>query len=223
MAIFTVPPERLSWVRSVRTREVFIPVGANLTLPLQLSRATFRKSRLTVGVFSITGGTAGTRETCEIIAAVRFASQAIGKLRLSVFGRHAELREKELRDGLCDVPVDLSVEGVLDDKCVAEKLTDCDVLLFVRGPISTRRGSAIAGIACGLPVIAYSGTETAAPITEAGVAFYDPQKAGCLGKVLLRVLQDEPYRQELAERSRRAQEQHFSWAAIAARYAEFLK
>jgi glycosyltransferase involved in cell wall biosynthesis len=86
----------------------------------------------------------------------------------------------------------VSVEGVLEEKEVVETLTSCDVLLFVRGPISTRRGSAIAGIACGLPIIAYSGTETAAPITEAGVVFYDPQNAGSLGEMLVRVLQDEP-------------------------------
>jgi glycosyltransferase involved in cell wall biosynthesis len=174
-------------------------------------------------VYCITGGEAGSRETSEIIAAVRFASQRLGKLRLTVFGRHAELREAALRASLRELPVELSVEGVLDEHRVVENLRSSDVLLFVRGAISTRRGSAIAGIACGLPVIAQAGTETAAPITEAGVVFYDPQKPGDLGAVLLRVLQDEKYRLGLAERSRLAQQQHFSWSAIAGRYAELLK
>jgi glycosyltransferase involved in cell wall biosynthesis len=221
--VFTVPCENLSWLRSVPARSACIPVGANLPAIAESSSHHLQKDILTIAVFGITGGEAGTRETSEIIAAVRFAGQRMQRLRLAVFGRHADLREAALRAGLANLPVELSVEGVLDEHRVVEVLRSCDLLLFVRGAISTRRGSAIAGIACGLPVIAQAGTETAASITEAGVAFYDPQKPGDLGAVLLRVLQDEMYRLELAERSRLAQQQYFSWTAIAARYAELLK
>jgi len=221
--IFTVPCEKLSWLRFVHARAASIPVGANLPVFTEPSSHHSPRDLLTIAVYCITGGEAGSRETSEIIAAVRFASQRLGKLRLTVFGRHAELREAALRASLRELPVELSVEGVLDEHRVVENLRSSDVLLFVRGAISTRRGSAIAGIACGLPVIAQAGTETAAPITEAGVVFYDPQKPGDLGAVLLRVLQDEKYRLELAERSRLAQQQHFSWSAIAGRYAELLK
>src|SRR5207249_5736626 len=77
--------------------------------------------------------------------------------------------------------------------------------------------------ACGLPVIAFEGPETAAPITEAGLAFFSPQRKGDLGDVLLRVLEDEHYRTSLAQRSFAAQRQYFSWRVIAARYAEFLR
>ena len=42
---------------------------------------------------------------------------------------------------------------------IVRKLGASDVMLFARGPISTRRGSALAGIAC-------EGWETAPPITE---------------------------------------------------------
>jgi glycosyltransferase involved in cell wall biosynthesis len=96
-------------------------------------------------------------------------------------------------------------------------------MLFVRGPISTRRGSAIAGIACGLPVVAERGAETAGPIEEAGVVLVSADKPGEFNEALLRVLTDQDYRAQLAERSRLAQEKYFSWQAIAARYAEELK
>jgi glycosyltransferase involved in cell wall biosynthesis len=221
--IFTVPQEKITWAPVVRGRAVFIPVGANLTVPPQQSLPCAANHLLVVGVFSITGGQAGAVETGLIINAVRFAAKTFGNFILRVFGRHAELREKELSEGLRDSPVEISVEGVLEEKGVVERLTSCDVLLFVRGPISTRRSSAIAGIACGLPIIAYCGTETSPPITEAGVVFYDPQNPESLGETLLRVLQDEQFRKRLAEGSRRAQEQYFSWEAIASRYAEFLK
>jgi hypothetical protein len=41
--------------------------------------------------------------------------------------------------------------------------------------------------------------------------------------VLVRVLEDEHYRASLAQRSWLAHQQYFSWRAIAARYAEFLR
>jgi len=71
--------------------------------------------------------------------------------------------------------------------------------------------------------VAFAGSETAAPITEAGVAFFSPQRKGDLGDVLLRVLKDEHYRASLTQRSWVAQRQYFSWPAIAARYAEFMR
>ena len=176
----------------------------------------------TIGVFSITGGEPGTRETQFILAAVRYAAQKLGRLRLSVFGRHAELREATLREGLRDLPVELSVEGIVDPDQVVERLSACDVLLFVRGNISSRRGSAIAGIACGLPVIAYSGSETAAPITDAGVVFVSPDQPDDLNVALVRVLSDAAYRMDLAARSRAAYQAHFAWTAIAARFSALL-
>ena len=87
---------------------------------------------------------------------------------------------------------------------------------------SCERGSAIAGIACGLPVIGYAGPETAPPVTDAGVVLIAPEKKADLGEALVRVLTDEGYRTSLAERSRLAHRQHFSWEAIAARYARVL-
>ena len=143
-------------------------------------------------------------------------------LRLSIFGRHAELHESEIREGLRDLSVELSVEGVLEPPEVIRRLSVCDVLLFVRGHISSRRGSAIAGIACGLPVIAYRGSETAAPITDAGVVLVSPGQPGDLHAVLLEILLNANYRMDLATRSRAAYNSQFSWSAIAARFRDFL-
>jgi len=43
------------------------------------------------------------------------------------------------------------------------------------------------------------------------------------GPALVRVLTDDAFREALAERSRLAQERYFSWSAIAAKYAEYLR
>jgi glycosyltransferase involved in cell wall biosynthesis len=225
VAVFTVPMEKLSWMQRQYTHSVFIPVGANLPVSRE---AASRKNiasdgKLSIAVFSVTGGEFMRREVGEITQAVRFAAARVKNLKLTVFGRHAKDAEAELRKQLEGVPVELQVSGLLSNEDVVRSMSSCDVLLFVRGPISTRRSSAIAGIACGLPVIAAEGPETSSLIKDAGVAFYSPQKKGNLGEVLLQVLEDEHYRASLAQRSWVAQQRFFSWTVIAAPYADFLE
>jgi glycosyltransferase involved in cell wall biosynthesis len=181
-----------------------------------------------VAVYSITGGIAGDRETRDVIAAVRQASRQLGPLRLMVFGRNAEVRERVLRESLKDRAVELDVTGLLDGATLLEKFAAADVLLFLRGTVSSRRGSAIAGIACGLPVIALEGSETAPPITSAGVFLLpgslDEEKLQIqIGEALVRVLSQNDLRLELIRRSCAMCEQFFAWPAIAKRYAEFLQ
>ena len=249
LAIFTVPLSRITWLSDPAVNAHFVPVGANLPIPdstavnspvaspanssgldsgRSLTGSTVVPSACsgvipTIGVFSITGGQAGAQETKLIVAAVRHASQKLGKVCLSVFGRHAELHAADLRRELQDVPVELSVEGVLEPEQVVQRLCACDVLLFVRGEISSRRGSAIAGIACGLPVIAFSGSETGQPITDAGVVFVHREQPAELQDALVRILSDKATQKELAIRSRAVYESHLSWSAIAARFAALLR
>jgi glycosyltransferase involved in cell wall biosynthesis len=225
VAIFTVPPEKLSWYKRESGDVQFIPVGANFPTSGEANsqKGISTGGKLSIAVFGVTGGEGGRTEIETIVDAVRFAASRVKNLRLIVFGRNAQSAEPELRKLLSDTEVELQVLGVMAAEDVVRTLSVSDVLLFVRGHISSRRGSAIAGIACGLPVIAYEGPETAAPITEAGLALYSPQKKGDLGDVLVRVLKDEHHRISLAQRSWLAQRQYFSWRAIAAQYADFLQ
>jgi len=225
LAIFTVPLNAISWFGAPPDNAAFIPVGANLpVLGLKENRTCKGpQDALRVAVFGITGGEAGRRESARIVNAMRFAATSMGRLELRAFGRHADDCASALREGLRDVPVDVQVNGVLPAEQVVTELGAADALLFVRGAISTRRGSAIAGISCGLPVIAERGAETSGPIEEAGVVLVSADKPAEFGEALLRVLTNAEYRAQLAERSRLAQEKYFSWQAIAARYAEELK
>lgn len=157
-----------------------------------------------------------------ISEAMHIVTERLGKIRLVVMGRHSDSAKKALQTLMEKLPIEASVLGLLPADEIVRSFASSDVLLFVRGSISTRRGSAIAGIACGLPVVAFEGPETAPPINDAGVVFADPQRQSAVGEALVRILSDEPYRASLAERSRRAQEKYFSWRAIAVRYAEAL-
>jgi len=226
MAIFTVALDHVSWKPEPRDGVVFIPDGANFS-DAMVSVETGREARVahagrTIAVYGVTGGENGRGEIRTIVAAVRDAAKTITGLRLVVLGRNSESSKQEFRHALLDSGVELHVLGVLPPERVAFELMRADMLLFVRGEISTRRGSAIAGISCGLPVICFAGAETAAPITEAGLALYAPENPGDLSRVLLTVLSDTRLREELAAKSRMAFETYFSWKAIAARYAEVL-
>jgi glycosyltransferase involved in cell wall biosynthesis len=224
-AILTVPPEKLPWVSPGMKQITFIPVGANLPLltPSANESSLHDGEMPAVAVFGVTGGSAGEQEVAQITTAVRFAAKKLGKLRLLVFGRNADSAEARLRQGLRALPVALRVMGVIPETDVEALLRSSDVLLFVRGSISSRRGSAIAGISCGLPVIAFVGSETAAPITDAGVVLVPSGNKTALGEALVRVLSDREYHARLAERSRAAYKTHFSWHAIATQYASLLK
>src|SRR5438552_9137150 len=154
-----------------------IPVGAKLPPASKANsrKGIFTRGKLSVAVFGITGGEAGRGEIDQIVDAVQFAASRVGNLRLIVFGRNAQSAEAELRQRFQDVGVELHVMGVLPGEDVVRSLSISDVLLFVRGHISTRRGSEIAGIACGLPVVASAGSESAVPIIEAGLALFFSQ------------------------------------------------
>jgi glycosyltransferase involved in cell wall biosynthesis len=222
LAIFTVAFDAVSWLGNPPAKALFISVGANLPWASApgLSESTAREqSVLRVAVFGITGGETGRRESARIAEALRFAAERVGQLQFHAFGRIASDFESELCEGLRGAAVKVQVEGMLPPERVVEALRSADVMLFVRGAISSRRGSAIAGIACGLPVIAYGGRETAAPITEAGVVLVSQERRTELGEALVHVLRDREYRAALAEKSRAAHAQYFSWDAIAARYA----
>ena len=207
---------------SLMLRSHFIPVGPNLPIPEQWNSPHVQNDIPTVGVFSITGGERGAIETQLILAAIQNATKAVGKLRLSVFGRHAELRQEALRKGLENYPVELSVEGVLSDQQIIDRIRGCDVLLFVRGGISARRSSAIAGISCAVPMVAFVGSETSWPFLDAGVILVSPFDPRELNEALLRLLGNAELRAGLSRVNQLIYNEHFAWYVIANRYAALL-
>lgn len=219
LAVFTISLDVVSWLRSPR-KAVFVPVGANLPEKESEQKGLADLGVTRIAVYGITGGAAGSEECSEIANALRFAAERGARLELHVFGRGAAEREMELGEKLKGVELALRFDGLLPADRVASAIRSADATLFVRGPISTRRGSAIAGIACGKPVIAYPGEETAAPITEAGVVLVNRDDPAELGEAILRIAMDAAFRTRLGERSARAQKMFFSWSAIADRYVE---
>lgn len=225
LSVLTIPAEKIPWLPASQRRTVFIPVGANLPEPERAwaKPAATANAAPGVAIFGVTGGTEGKEETRRIADAALFVTRQIGPLHLVVFGRNSETARAYFEERFRGTDITVMVHGLLPAEQIVSSLAACDAMLFVRGSISSRRGSAIAGIACGLPVVAMEGRETAAPITLAGVALTPPGKISEFGPTLLHVLSDSGYRASLVERSRQAQLHYFSWPAIAAQYLTALR
>jgi Glycosyl transferases group 1 len=221
LAVFTLPLQKLSWLPAHREKAAFIPVGANCPELPAGSRCENHNPK-TIAVYGVTGGTHTLIEVADITYMVKQACVSAQPLRLIVFGRGSRESESALRMELAGANVEIEILGLVSPEQVTATLARADVLLFVRGQISSRRGSAIAGIACGLPIICYSGPETDWPVTEAGILAVPSGDRKALAVALENVLSDAALRGALAERSRNAQQKYFSWQAISRLFLDSL-
>ena len=223
--IFTVPLAAVAWLPKDDEKTAFIPIGANLPegpdAPSELrgrERLASPEREKRIIVFGVTGFPAAPREVADIAEIARAAKTKIAHLRLVVLGRGASEVQGEIAKALDGSGVELEVRGVLPAEEISREFAAADVLLFVRGPITLQRGSAIAGIACELPIAGYGSADPVGPLAEAGIEWapwHDPQ---ALAQALVRVLTDPDRWMDLHERNLRVHEKYFSWDRIAERY-----
>ncbi|MBI4544603.1 MAG: glycosyltransferase [Gemmatimonadetes bacterium] len=237
-SVSTLPVPEITWLwRGGKT--LFNPVGANIPQCQQCvgeerpdapseeeggqapGQAAARRPQ--VAVFGVTTGPLLQRDLDALVGAVASAARAVGPLRLTVFGRGAHQAEAPLRRRLQDVDVELKFLGLLTPEEVSRLLGSADVMLFVRGGVSSRRGSAVAALACGLPIVGYASEETAPPMTEAGVVLVPENDTRALGEALARVLAQPELRQTLRCRTRSVFEKWFHWERVALRMMQHLE
>jgi hypothetical protein len=219
-SIVTIPTTQLSWLPRPPCKAAFIPVGSNIpeVSPDEgIGRRADRSTKV-LAVFGITGGNSAMAEVADISFVARYVASRAGVVKLVVFGRNSDVVKGMLEEALRGSGVNLVVCGLLPAEEVARVLRHADVLLFVRGQLSSRRTSAVAAIACGLPIIGYRGDETAFPVTAAGVVLVDEGDREGLAQAASRVLADEGLREQLRKRSVNAQREHFAWEVIAEQY-----
>jgi glycosyltransferase involved in cell wall biosynthesis len=202
---------------------VFVPIGANLPeRQEQTAAARVQKPEVhTVAVFCLSDPPNVSKEVEDIAHAVRMATNG-RKLRVVFLGRGTAEAQEEIRQAFEGIPAEISVLGVVEGLKVRDILSSSDVMVSVRGLMYPRRGSAIAGIACGLPILGYGTKEACFPISEAGIRLVRYRDAEALGENLTQVLSDEALRESLSTASRAAQEKFFSWDSIADRMIEAL-
>jgi glycosyltransferase involved in cell wall biosynthesis len=219
-SILTVPPETIPWLPSSPLRAAYIPIGANIPESLERRAYDPKHTPHTIGIFGVTGGNEGASEVRDISVAAKKVKESLGAVRLELFGRGAENAQQRLEYALEGSGVALRVRGILPAGEITRTLASCDALLCVRGYSTSRRGTAIAGVACGLPVIGYGEPGSDPAIDAAGVRLSPWRNAEALTDSLVQVLSDGKLWQELHQRSVTAQKTFFSWKAIADRYME---
>ena len=218
-AIFGDSLETIEWLPKTDSKATFIPIGASVPERVSLTaNSRGNGAPKSVAIFCVTGAPQASIEIEEIARAARFAASNNSSLRFVFLGRGTAEANDLIASAFRDIPVELSVLGLLDADEVSDVLANSDVMLCVRGVIFPRRGSAIAGISCGLPIICYEGPETTFPVTEAGLELVPYRDRDALAKAVSRVLSDDHLREELRIRSLRAHTEYFSWEKIAERF-----
>jgi glycosyltransferase involved in cell wall biosynthesis len=222
--VFTVPLECVPWLPGDLTRAVFIPIGSNIPGRLSPRQANGRcaDGKKTVAVFGVTGSGQAEREVADIAYTLSRVQQQVAGVRLIVLGRGSEDARDSLERALNGSGLEVAILGLLPAERVTQALSAADALLFVRGHVSPQRGSAIAGIACGLPIVGYGEPSNSFPIAEAGVQLVPAGDRDALAGALCQVLTDDALWNQLHERSQRVFTSHFSWDAIAGRYIAVL-
>ena len=122
--------------------------------------------------------------------------------------------------GLAGADVRLETFGLLRPEKVSRTLSAADVLLFVRRHISSRRGSAVAGIACGCPSSGIRAQKLRGQSRER--AF--PQFLSAIRRPLRPRWKRSFLTVCIADRRpNAAQKSYFSWLSIAERFAAELR
>jgi len=214
-SILTIPVEDASWLPSNSTKASFIPVGANIPVVVTGRSASGGYQVKTIAVFGVTGDGEVGSEVSDIAFAAKAAAKQLHGIRLVTIGRGSLESKSKFQVALRGSRVEHLALGILAAEDVSRVLSNADVSLFVRGCISTQKGSALASIACGLPLVAYAGTELASSISEAGVVpvpFGDREQ---LAQATIDVLTDNRLWLDLHRRSQDSYEKYFAWDAVA--------
>jgi len=223
-SIFTSPLDHIAWLPAAGTRAVFIPIGANIPgYASNGSRSNARAgNRRTVAVFCLSDPPNLSREVADISLAVRGLMINGTEVQLVFLGRGTAEAKGEIERAFEGSSAKILNLGVLAPEEISRVLSESDSMLCVRGPLYPGRSSALAGIACGLPIIGYAGACAGTPIAEAGVELVPHGDRESLARAIAGVLNDPHRWQDLHERSLHAQQKYFSWDVIAEKFREAL-
>jgi glycosyltransferase involved in cell wall biosynthesis len=224
-SIMTEPLHTLRWLPAGDKKAVFIPIGANIPERIHAMEAAVSSNQRaqTIAVFCLSAPPNRHAELKDISYVVRsLAKDGVSSLHVVFIGRGTTDAKSEIEQSFEGISAGVSILGLQPAEVVSKVLAESDVQLSVRGRLYLRRGSAIAGIACGLPIVGYAGAAEGTPLVEAGVELVPYRDTAALLCALRRILSDPFHASTLRERSIRAQQKYFSWDRIARRLIEAL-
>ena len=220
LSILPDPLPTIGWLPKAESKAVFIPIGANL--PYRNRSPATNGMVKTVAVFCLSGPFHLAEELKDISEAIRTATATGVQIRLLFLGRGTAEAKGDIARAFRNVRVEIKNMGLESQETISDALASADAMLCVRGRLYLRRGTAIAGIACGLPIVGYAGEAEGTPLSEAGVVLVPYRDGKALGVELARVLSDAGLRLELQQKSIRASGKYFSWDVIAEAYVDSL-
>ena len=216
-AIFVDPLKNIPWLPKDDAKSAFIPIGANVPERPQKTADFLERNGAArkVAIFCVGGMPYLEEELCDISNAARVAVDSGANFRITFMGRGTREAQGDIARAFQGIPVEVSNLGLLDADNVSDVLAQSDAMLCVRGRLYPSRGSAIAGIACGLPILGYAGEAEGTPLEEAGLMLVPYRDAEALGAALARVLADPKLAWDLRSKSSEAQRKYFCWDRIA--------
>jgi glycosyltransferase involved in cell wall biosynthesis len=222
-SVLTVPAASVPWIGAGRPQAAFIPIGANI--PEDCKNRTFNGAQRpkVIAVFGVTCGESRSQEVEDIAEVAKSVGQRVGEVRLEVFGRGAEDARLFLERAMDGSAVDVQIRGVIPAAEITRALASAHAMLCVRGLTTSRRGSAIAGIASGLPTVGYGDPGSDPAIDSTGILLAPWRDRKALSDSLVRLLTDAGLWQELHQRNILAQTKYFSWDVIAERLLNSLE
>lgn len=213
----TIHPSVVPWPAE---GALLLPAGSNLPAPQSPPQPPAKPPPLNIAIFGVSRGPARQAE-CTIISRVGAELSRRIPVRFVLFGRGTENLAP-----LIEVPspnVTVETHGIVEPQLGSELLRRSHILLFVRGGVSSRRGTISAALAHGLPVVGFRGPETAFPITEAGTVLVDPGDVPALVEAISTVATDPDLQSSLRQRSWACAQQHYAWPVLAARVVRGLQ
>jgi glycosyltransferase involved in cell wall biosynthesis len=222
-SVFTVPISNVRWLPVDDARSVSIPLGSNI--PEDLTKRSALKiqngARKNVVVFCVSDSPHGEREVADVAAATRVAASAGLKIRVVFVGRGTAEARAAIERVFAGSPVEVCIRGLCEATEVAGIFSESSAMIAVRGSLYPRRGSVLAGLACGLPIVGYDGEAAGTLIETAGIALVPFGDNQALGSALQGILTNEARWREMHEKNLRIQQQYLSWNVIAAKFASF--
>jgi glycosyltransferase involved in cell wall biosynthesis len=222
-SIFTIPLGTVPWLSADDAESASIPIGSNIPEHLANRRASSSGATKTVVVFCVSESRYGEQEINDVAAAARTVAERGIKIRVIFVGRGTVEAKGKILDAFGGSGIEVYVRGLCEAPEISRIFSESDAMLAVRGKLYLRRGSALAGLACGLPMVAYAGSAEDTIIEEAGIALVPFHNQAALASALLEILTDSELWQEMHEKNLRFQKKYLSWSVIAASFTGFLR
>ncbi len=222
--VFADPLETIPWLPAQSAKAVSIPIGGNLPAPPRRTEGLGSRNGAAkvVAIYCVSELPYRAFELEDISRSVAPLAGNGLKIRIVFLGRGTPESKTDIEEAFRGIPVEVLNLGIRRADEVSRILGEADAMLCVRGRLFPRRGSALAGITCGLPIVAYAGAAEGTPLAEAGVELVPYRDVAALSRSLGGILTDAERWRDLHLRSVEAHEKYFSWDSIADRFVTAL-